>query len=157
MSNTATSVPPSPGCGAAPVDNGGAAAFDASFDDFDDAPPAPAAAAEEEVCRLRCARGRRAAAAAAPAAGGFAAFGDGGGGGAPSPPPAAGALEARLAALEAQVAGGPSHLKVAEMEQQLAALTKTVERRMAGVRKGMEALNGRLGAVETAMAELPTT
>ena len=53
------------------------------------------------------------------------------------------------------MAGGPSHLKVAEMEQQLAALTKTVERRMAGVRKGMEALNGRLGAVETAMAKLP--
>ena len=64
-------------------------------------------------------------------------------------------LEARLARLEETVRGGPSKLTVVEHGEKIDRLSAQVERRMAGVRKGMEALNGRLAAVETAMAKLP--
>ena len=64
-------------------------------------------------------------------------------------------LEARLARLEETVRGGPSKLTVVEHGEKIDRLSSQVERRMAGVRKGMEALNGRLAAVETAMAKLP--
>ena len=70
---------------------------------------------------------------------------NGGGGGSESE--AVARLEARLATLEEAVRGGPSKLAVFEAEQKVAQLSATLERRMTGVKKGMEALHGRLQAV----------
>ena len=43
----------------------------------------------------------------------------------------------------------------AAREAQLVKLEATVEKRLGGVKKGMEALHGRLQAMETAMSKLP--
>ena len=71
-------------------------------------------------------------------------------------------LEARLASLEEAMRSGGSASggtgsgqSSIEQEQKLAALSALVERRLGGVKKGMEALHGRLQAVELAMAKLP--
>ena len=60
-------------------------------------------------------------------------------------------LEARLARLEQKVGSGKS----TDGGERLEALSAQVERRMKGVKAGMEALHGRLQAVEVAMAKLP--
>ncbi|KOO52848.1 hypothetical protein Ctob_011896 [Chrysochromulina tobinii] len=64
-------------------------------------------------------------------------------------------LEARLKALEELVRAGPSKLALEQTSQKVDSLSAQVERRLAGVKKGMGALHERLTAVELAMAKLP--
>jgi uncharacterized protein involved in exopolysaccharide biosynthesis len=64
-------------------------------------------------------------------------------------------LEARLKALEELVRAGPSKLALEQTNQKVDSLSAQVERRLAGVKKGMGALHERLTAVELAMAKLP--
>ena len=64
-------------------------------------------------------------------------------------------LEARIAALEERLAARPSQQKLEADEQKLAALEKHLEKKLAGAKKGMEALHGRLQAIELGVAKVP--
>ena len=167
--------PPAAGGFAAFGDSGG---FDADFGDFDDEPngspaapppapaappPAPPTAARPKQPTFAADFGDAGFDAAAPSpppaaplhSAAHVVSGRGGGGGSGIDSEDAARLEARLARLEETMRGGPSQLVVQQHSERIDQLHAQVDRSMKGVRKGMEGLNGRIAAIEIAMAKLP--
>jgi len=64
-------------------------------------------------------------------------------------------LETRIKQLEQQLLGQPSQHAVVENMHKTDALETQVEKRLVGVKKGMEGLHGRLEAIELGLAKLP--
>jgi hypothetical protein len=64
-------------------------------------------------------------------------------------------LETRIKQLEQQLLGQPSQHAVVENMYKTDALETQVEKRLVGVKKGMEGLHGRLEAIELGLAKLP--
>lgn len=114
-----------------PADNG--------FASFDSAPPAAAA------------KTKRAVAPAIPPA----VSQPGGGGGVSTDSDVVQRFEARIMQLEDELRAQPSKQSVSENQERYEALEAQVSKRLEGVKKGMEGLNGRLQAIEIGMAKLP--
>ena len=64
-------------------------------------------------------------------------------------------LETRIKQLEQQLLGQPTQHAVVESMYKTDALETQVEKRLVGVKKGMEGLHGRLEAIELGLAKLP--